>query len=288
MRSLSILLVLLLLSSCGCGGYYVLTVPDQLAPKGGAAVPVARLQRNDFFFLALPAKKQPMRFQIYRTPQTEHEPPGKGKERGCSTDDLGYAAVEIPMSQEPVLDRGGVYFMKVSLQDFEGEEISATVPLYVWDPKKPVVAVDADYIPGEGFFEETEASAALQKIARTANILYLTRKNRRTQQRFHERLQRGRFPDGPILPWQRRRWHIVREGKFRIPKVVVESRLDSQLPQLVREFTEMNLGICGSELAGKAFIDAGMRCVIIGNSRLKGPSLIHRQSWSDLADRALP
>ena len=288
MRSLSMLLVLLLLSSCGCGGYYVLTVPDQLAPKGGAAVPVARLQRNDFFFLALPAEKQPMRFQVYRTPQIAHEAPDKGKERGCSTDDLGYAAVEIPMSEEPVLGRPGVYFMRVSLQDFEGEEISVTVPLYVWDPKKPVVAVDADCIPGEVFFEETEASSALQKIARTANILYLTRKNRRTQQRFHERLQQGRFPDGPILPWQRRRWHIVREGKYRIPRVVVESRLDSRLPQLVHEFAKMNLGVCGSELAGKAFIDAGMRCVIIGNFRLKSPSLIHRQSWSDLAARALP
>ena len=235
MRSLSMLLVLLLLSSCGCGGYYVLTVPDQLASKGGAAVPVAQLQRNDFFFLALPAKRQPMRFQIFQTPQSAQESPDKGLERGCSTDDLGYAAVEIPMYEKPVRDRPDVYFMKVSLQDIEGEEISATVPLHVWDPSKPVVVVDADCIPGEGFLEETEASAALQKIVQTANILYLTRKNSRTQQRFHDRLQRGQFPDGPILPWQRRRWHIVREGKFRIPRVVVESRLDSRLPQLMQK-----------------------------------------------------
>ena len=43
-RPLPLLLAALLTQ--GCGGYYVLTVPDQVGPAGGDAVAVARLQRT--------------------------------------------------------------------------------------------------------------------------------------------------------------------------------------------------------------------------------------------------
>ena len=39
----------------GCGGQYILTVPDQLAAEGGDAVAVVRLQRSEFYLWAPPS-----------------------------------------------------------------------------------------------------------------------------------------------------------------------------------------------------------------------------------------
>ncbi len=284
------LLLLMLLSSAGCGGYYILTVPDQLARTGGRVVPVTRLQRNDFFVLALPMSEQPMRFRIYSTYEAAEtasknqpvEESLQGPVRVCSSDKIGYSAVEIPMYENPISNRPGKYFMKVALQDFEGEQIAAIVPLYVWNPQQPVVAVDLDGLPREGSQNVEDAAGALQKIARNNNILYLTRKNRRTQQVFHERLERDGFPQGPILLWQRKNVHIVRDEKFKIPKLVVESRLESQLPQLMLDFPNLKTGICNSPLAAKAFVDAGMQCVVVGNDWVTGSTISHRKNWQDL------
>ena len=284
------LTLLLLLSSSGCGGYYILTVPDQLVRTGGRVVPVVRLQRNDFFVLALAMPRQPMRFRVYSTYESaetaaNNKPVEKslhGPVRVCSSDKIGYSAVEIPMYENPISNRPGKYYLKVALQDYEGEQIAAIVPLYVWDSQKAVVAVDLDGIPHEGFPGSEDAAEALQKIARTSNILYLTRKGHRTQQSNHDRLGRDGFPQGPILLWQRKNVHIVRSGKLRIPKIVVESRLESQLPQLRMDFPKLSTGICTSPLAAKTFVEAGMKCVVVSNDWVTGSTISHRKNWQDL------
>jgi hypothetical protein len=265
------LLVASLLCS-GCGGYYILNVPDQVASEGGQVVPVARLQRNDFFVLAMDQPGAPMTFRVN----------GEGLKSG-KTDELGYAAVQMDAPAET-----GRHTLNVAMSDMTGEEIKANVPLFVWDPERPVVAVDLDAVPGEGWPESQAAAQALTRLAREANIMYFTRNSSRTQQALHERFAREGFPDGPVLLWQRERWHISREGRFGIPRVVVEQRLVSQLPVLRAEFSNMTLGICSSEAAAQAFVDAGMRALVIGRPSLVGSNLLHRESWSDLARGALP
>ncbi|NBB96041.1 MAG: hypothetical protein GVY16_09930 [Planctomycetes bacterium] len=256
----------------GCGGYYIMNVPDQVARTDGQIVPVARLQRNDMFVMAVPQTGSPMRFRL-----------DGGELKACGTDELGYAAVQMPAPDSP-----GKHQLYVAMLDPVGEEVSATVPVFVWDPSRPVVAVDLDAVPPEGWTNSSDAAAALNRIARKANVLYFTRNSARTQQRVHERFVREGYPDGPILLWQRQRWHITREGRLGIPRVVIEQRLLSQLPVLRDEFPNLTLGICRSETAAQAFVDAGMRALVIGRPGLTGSNLLHRDSWADLARGPLP
>ncbi|MCD4825962.1 MAG: hypothetical protein K8S55_15330 [Phycisphaerae bacterium] len=297
MRKTAVLLFLFSLTlsavSSGCGGYYILSAPDQLASTDGAAVPVARLQRNDFFVMAFPVPRGPMRFRVYpaglaqKYIESPDPCPNQGPERGCATDKLGYAAVKITMDQLPVSAKPGKYDLKVTLQDYEGEEETVIVPLYVWDPSKPVVAVDMDCLGLSRFGGEGDTAAAITRLAKTANILYLTRKSSPTQQKYHDRLADFEFPDGPILQWQRERWHIVRDGKFKLPRVIVETRLVSQLSELSQTFPKLKVGVTNNALAAKAFVDAGLKCAIVGNNWLKGSQLMHYPSWATMADRGV-
>jgi hypothetical protein len=271
MRRLLSLAALVLLCN-GCGGYYIMNVPDQVASAGGQIVPVARLQRNDMFVMAVPQPGSPMRFRL-----------NGGPLKACGTDELGYAAVQMDAPSEP-----GRYEMRVAMLDPSGEEIEATVPVFIWDPEKPVVAVDIEAVPAEGWIGSESAATALGRIAEQANILYFTRHDSRTQQRLHDRFDRESFPDGPILLWQRQRWHITRDGPMGMPRVTIEQRLVSQLPEIREEFPKLTLGICRSEAAAQAFVDAGMRALVIGRPTLVGSNVLHRESWEELAEGALP
>ena len=121
----------------------------------------------------------------------------------------------------------------------------------------------------------------------TANIIYLTRKSKPTQQAGHDRLEAGNYPVGPILLWQRQRWRWERKPGSRFTKIVIESRMESQLPKLRAEFPQMKIGICKSSVAAKAFVEAGMWCVVIGNNSIKGSTLTNRDTWSVLAEKGL-
>ena len=81
MRARALMAVLSAALGGGCGGQYILTVPDQVAPAGGQAATVARLQRSEFGSFAPPVKKAALRFQA-----------DGGPLRGAYTDSQGYAA----------------------------------------------------------------------------------------------------------------------------------------------------------------------------------------------------
>jgi hypothetical protein len=259
----------------GCGGYYIMSAPDMVAPIGGRVVPVARLQRNDFFVLALPVKGLPLRFQL-----------GEYGEKGAGTDKLGYAGVTFDLVEEaetyPL--KSGKHRLEVALQDWEGEEQYQVVPVYIWRPTRAVLAVDYDDLPPEASFEEEEASAALRRLASQANILYLTRHQAPNQVNAHLRLRRGGFPDGPVLLWQRKRWHVVREGKLKLPRIVIESRMESQLPHLVEQFPKLQHGLTRSAEAARSFADAGLQILTIDASFLQGEGVRPLPSWAGLAD----
>lgn len=281
-------LALLAPGLAGCGGYYILTVPDQVASSEGKLVPVIRLQRNDFFVLALPAKNQAMRFHLYPTPDTLPGAKGESPLRSAWTDKTGYAGVLFSLSERPVRKKPGIYYLKVALQDLEGDEISAAVPLFVLDPAKPVVAVDYDSLPRGYFGPEAASVRALRRIADSAAIVYFTRQARRTQEDAHRRLAENGYPDGPVLLWQRKQWHVVQEGRFRVPRVVIEDRLEGHLSRLTEEFPKLRYGIGTSEAAARAFVDAGLKCAVVGGGGMSGSQLIHFDDWDSLAQRGLP
>lgn len=296
MRSKLFGLFLLPVIVAGCGGDYILTVPDQLSAAGGDVTVVARLQRNDFLVLNLASVKSYLRFQI-----------GDGIERSASTDKLGYSAVRMPMPEKP-----GRYDLAIRYQDDDGDEISKTQGAYAWDPDRPVIAVDMDQLPRRrakltkgrkgwwtGMVKYTvdllpraepadapSATAAMAKLAEKANILYLTRRAVVNHLQCRSELAQHGYPDGPVLMWRRQRWHLV-PGRFKIPKVVVEARLVSQLDELRKTFSNMWVGISKSSLAGKAFVEAGMTAVIIGNAPLKGEKVMRIATWKELAEKGL-
>ena len=244
----------------GCGGYYTLTVPDQLATAGQDAVTVARLQRNDFIFTPMPVPDAAMRMSVAGYPM-----------RAAYTDEQGYGGTSVVIPANP-----GRYKMTVAHLDREGEDVSATVPLYVWDSGRMAVAVDLDDVLDSSQAKADQIRVALNRIAADANILYLTRREIKDHPALHERIAEIGHPDGPILSWRRQRWAVIPGGKLGF-RIVIESRLVSQLTELRKQFAGLEVGVCDSSLAARAFTEAGLEARVIGEGT----------SWSDLAERGL-
>ena len=232
---------------------------------------VVRLQRNDFFVLNFPVKGALIRFGI-----------PDGSERAAYTDKLGYAGTTMTAPTKP-----GRYTVRIDHMDSEGQEVSGVAPLFVWDPARPVVAVDIDSLPSVVSEDAVGARGALKRLTALANIVYLTREPIRKHYRMHCRLTVDGYPDGAVMRWTRQRWRIETQGRYKMPNVIVESRLISQLSEVRRTFPKLSVGICTSDLAAKAFADAQMHAVIIGDKAVNVPSLTRRESWEELAIRGI-
>ncbi len=255
----------------GCGGQYTLTGGDHLVVIGAETPVVVRLQRNDFFVLNFPAKGALIRFGI-----------PDGSERAAYADKLGYAGTTMTAPTKP-----GRYTVRIDHMDSEGEELSGAVSLFVWDPARPVVAVDIDSLPTVISEDAVGARAALKRVTALANIVYLTREPIREHYRLHCRLTLDGYPDGAIIRWTRQRWRIERRGRYKMPKVIVEGKLISQLSEVRKTFPKLSVGICASKLAAEAFADAQMHAVIIGDKAVNVPSLTRHESWEELAIRGI-
>jgi len=260
-------LCVLALLAAGCGGDYYLTAGDQLAPAGAEGPIVVRLQRSEIWRVPMPIKKGLIRFDV---PQVG--------DRGAYTDDLGYAGTTLKAPAEP-----GVYPVGLSHKDRDGDIVEGELQLYVWDADRPVVAVDYDSLPERDSPGADAAWAALRQLSAGANLLYVTRRETDEHEKVHAELRALTYPDGPVLLWQRERWHIVREGRFRIPRVVVESRLVSQLAELRAIFPGLDTGVSGTQLGAKAFLDAGLTCAVVGPVETDLPGLVRYATWADFA-----
>lgn len=255
----------------GCSGSYILTVPDQVAPAGGEAMAVIRLQRSEIALIALGVDEAAIRFKA-----------ADCLERGAYTDKLGYAGTTVPVPGKP-----GKYVMTVAHMDRQGDEIAAEVPAYVWEPNRAVVAVDMDSLPASWLLgDPAPARQALVRLSQSASIIYLTRRPISAHVAVHRELVKDGYPDGPVLMWQQERWHVVREGEYNVPRVVVESRLVSQIPILCKMFPGLKLGITSSSDAAKGFVDAGMKAIVLGSSQAPAKGITYRQSWADVGDIA--
>ena len=270
MKKISLLLMVCLATS-GCGGYYTMTVGDHVGPTGTEVPVVVRLQRNDFFFLNFPVKNAVMCFRV-----------ADGELRAAYTDKSGYAGTTVPTYSKP-----GRYTLHVDHMDAQGEEISADVPIFLWDPKREVIAVDADALPLLNHEGADAAAASLRGLNKNADIIYLTRKPVQKHSEMHRQLETGHYPDGVILLWKHKRWRVERGGRFNLPRVVIESRLISQLPELRKMFPKLSVGICTSTIAAKTFAAAGMRSVIVGSPPAEVPNCTSRNSWTELGKKGI-
>jgi len=265
------LLFCLLPALAGCGGQYILTAPDYIALAGSEAPVVVRLQRSEFYRVAASVVDAPLQFRI-----------AGGDERVAYSDSLGYVGTTVSAPARP-----GKYRLSITYQDYEGDVLAGELALYAWLADRAVVAVDLDGLPPPGVAQTEAAWSALSVIARGANILYLTRRPVAEHQQIHADMRKAGYPDGPVLLWQRERWHITRTGPYKLPKVIVETRLVSQLEELRRVFPRLEVGVCTSELAAKALADAGLRCVVVGSGGEGLLNVMRHESWGELADRGI-
>ncbi len=249
----------------GCGGQFTLYAPDPVAPAGQEAPMVVRLQRADLFNVPMSVRDTCIRFQV-----------SEG-EQAAFTDKEGYAGVAL---RAPV--RPGNYPLRVAVQAKEGEEVTQQGRFYVWAKERTAVAVDLDSLPTYASFQAGGARAALAHVATRANIVYLTQKAAPEHARLHRTLAQSGYPDGPILLWQSRRWEIVNQGGMRIPQILWEGKLVSQLPLLRDQFPGLNVGVSTNPRAAAAFHEANLRPVVVGGAYVPGNYHVRCTTWADL------
>ena len=261
----TICLCLLAATAAGCGGGYIMTATDHVAPAGADAPFVVRLQRREVGPVRMSVRRGALDFRL-----------GEDVIRHGFTDEIGYAGVVLPAPETP-----GVYSVSVIHRDIEGDVGRDEAMLYVWPRDAGVVAVDYDSLP-RARSQVAGATEALGKLSEKARILYMTREGPAEHGAIHERLARDGFPSGPVLLWQRKRWHIVHIGELRWPKVVIEDRLVSQLDELRRVFPGLRTAVCAGSLAARAFAEAGLTCY--APEPLDSPSddVRYVKSWTHL------
>ncbi len=267
-KMIGLLVLVCITFLAGCGGGYILTVPEHVGPAGGQAAVIARLQRSEISLLAQPVEKVPVRFTLSGEAVSV---------RAGYTDKLGYAGTVFKMPLKT-----GRYDLIAQIQDSQGIQAKASGAVFVLDPREPVAAVDLDSILDGQAKAPAAAVEALKKLAANMQIVYLTRNSPSQQANPHANLAEMGLPDGAILTWTRQRWHVQRDGRFNIPRVVIESRLVSQLASLRKTLPGLTVGICDSQVAGRAFADAGMKAVLIGQTSPEIDNSISCASWAEL------
>ena len=254
----------------GCSGGYILTIPDQVAPTGGDATPVIRLRRNELGRMKVPVRDALMQFRL-----------AGGPLRGAYTDEIGYAGAVVPTPDKP-----GRYALSVRhVNSREGDDVEGTADVFAWPADAKILAVDMDCLPYPGHEDAPAAAVALRGLAPNGYIVYFSRDAISRHERMHEVLDLGGYPTGPILLWQRERMHVVRKS-WRLPKIVVESRLVSQLEELRKIFPGLSVGVCDTVLSAGAFTAAGVECLFVaGQSTDAGVPSEKMLTWAQLAEK---
>jgi hypothetical protein len=72
------------------------------------------------------------------------------------------------------------------------------------------------------------------------------------------------------------------ERSGRIYVIRFEPHVVSRLPQLQKDFPKMSTGICCTSSGARAFLEAGMKCIVVGGASIAGPDVTECRTWTDL------
>lgn len=216
----------------GCGGEFILTAPDAVGLPGEPAPVVVRLQRREFWFHAPPVGDAAITFRR-----------DDGPVLAARTDSFGYAAIGVELPARP-----GRYQLRLHHQDSQADTVSGTAAMYVLAPNVPIAAVDLDSLPS-GYRAAAEAAAALMRIRKRAQLIYLTQRHAGAPARAHQLLSEGGYPDSAVVAYtaSESRWRKRRPGAL--------DALRQRLPGL-------RWGVAGDDDPAEAFADAGL--VVLG------------------------
>lgn len=261
-----------MLASAGCSGRYNFTVPEQVAPVGGEAPIVVRLNRSEVGTFAPAVKDAAIQFRI-----------DDGPIRAAYTDKDGFAAAMVP-----VPGKEGQYFLSVYTCDKDGRQAAVYCPVFVFDVNRQVVAVDLEMIYSGKLGLAADAKAVMDSVATKANIVYLTTRDPGEFPRVRMELKSRGLPDGALLTWERQQWYMDNSGQF--PRMIVANRLVSPLSNLRQTFKAFDTAICQDDLSARAFASAGLNVIVIGSEKvsLSGPKIIRYASWGALAAKEAP
>jgi len=246
-------------AAAGCSGEYILTAPDVAAMPGGTAPLVVRLQRREFWFYTPVEPDAPITFGF-----------AEDAVRCGRTGPDGYTSVAVGVPERP-----GRYRVSLHYQDRQGETASGRADVFVLSPDRPIVAVDLDSLP-TGRSGSGAAAAALIRMQRRAQLVYVTEERAGEPVAGHALLTGAGLPDAAVLPWTRRRWWKVgpwwRGDSTAEPLVALQERL----PRLVA-------GVTTDTGAAETFYRAGLKPLIVGRTSSGVASAEHFASWADLA-----
>lgn len=253
----SIVLMLLASALAGCGGAYVVTIPDAVSASGQPAPVTVRLQRQEFWFLRPAVKGAVLRLRV-----------ASGEPRAAYTRANGLAAAACPAPEQI-----GKYAVTVGHQDDQGDEVRRQGNCYVLDPRRLVLAVDWEAVEDR---ESAELAAGpLARLVRAGvQIVYLATDEAAQPAKAHAHLAASDLPDAPVLSWGWRRDWLGR--KTEVTGALPTAR--KQLPGLV-----IAAGPEDDLLRAVRSLDMVPVCVGVD----RGGRFIEFPDWSELVDRVL-
>jgi len=239
----------------GCGGEFILSVPDTVTAMGQDAPVVVRLQQQEFWKLT-PALKDAL-LQMWVLPD---------RKRAAYTGKAGYAATTVPTPEA-----AGRYTLTVCHQDHRGDEISRTGSVFVLDDRRAVLAVDWEAIDSdEGARAAVEPLRRLQQAG--IQIVYLSAERTRRPGEAHQWLAEHNLPDGAVISWGwRRNWYR---------KAV---QVTGAMPIARRMLPGMLIAAGREDDFLRAAEMTGMLAVHVGTGRAKQFGEVG--DWATLADR---
>ena len=201
--------VLLVAMLAGCGGRYVVSVPDAVTTGGSARV-VTQLRRYEVWPITFPVEQAAVVVNVADEPH-----------RAAHTDSDGIATFMVP-APTPV----GSYRIHFRHQDARGDEASATGRCYVMDPQRLTVAVDIAAV-------ERDYEVPLHQLRSAGvQIVYVDDEVAGQTEPLRWWIVGNGLPDGPMLAWRWRRDWLGR----RVEVVGSLPAAKEQLPGLLMVF----------------------------------------------------
>jgi len=251
----SVVCVLALAALGGCGGEYILTAPDVVALPGENAPVVVRLQRREFWVHCPPTEGVAITFRT-----------ADGQLRCARTDEDGYAAVGMPVPEEPSRQ-----VLQMHLQDSLGYTASGAVSVFVLQPDRPVAVVDLDSLPAAAPQAES-AAQALARVARGAQIVYVSGELGDAPTRARQRLADRACPVGAVLPWGKRHaWYARLIRAYRQAEI---------LPALRHRLEKLRWGVTADAKAAERLKAAGLDVLLVGGGNPASARPV--KSWAEL------